>query len=86
MFFVDRITKYEPGKFAEGYNNFTYNEWYFPIHFNDEPNVPGFVQLETITQVFLMTFLTIPQFKNMKLPRYPIKMLVLKRKSFQEID
>ena len=34
--------------------------------FEDEPNVPGFVQIETLTQVFLMTFLTFPEYKGKK--------------------
>lgn len=58
--FVDLIEEAVPGKSAKGYKNFTYNEWFFPGHFEDEPNVPGFVQVETLAQVFLMTFLTLP--------------------------
>ncbi len=58
--FVDLIEEAVPGKSAKGYKNFTYNEWFFPAHFEDEPNVPGFVQIETLAQVFLMTFLTLP--------------------------
>lgn len=58
--FVDRIEEVIPGKSAKGYKNFTYNEWFFPAHFEDEPNVPGFVQVEALAQVFLMTFLTLP--------------------------
>ena len=54
------------GKYAKGYKNFTYNEWFFPAHFEDEPNVPGFIQIETLTQVFLMTFLTMPENKGKK--------------------
>lgn len=65
-FFVDKITEVKPGKYAKGFKNFTFNEWFFPAHFEDEPNVPGFVQIETLTQVFLMTFLTIPENKGKK--------------------
>lgn len=66
LLFVDVITEAEPGKYAKGYKNFTYDEWFFPAHFADEPNVPGFVQLEALTQVFLMSFLTIPEYKGKK--------------------
>ena len=59
-FFLDCITEAVPGKSAKGYKCFTYNEWFFPAHFEDEPNVPGFVQIETMAQAFLMTFLTLP--------------------------
>lgn len=65
-FFVDYITEALPGKYAKGYKNFSYNEWFFPSHFADEPNVPGFIQVETLTQVFLMTFLTFPEHKGKK--------------------
>jgi len=63
---VDEIEEAVPGQSAKGYKNFTYNEWFFPAHFEDEPNVPGFVQIEALTQVFLMTFLTIPEYKGKK--------------------
>lgn len=65
-FFVDRIEEAIPGKSAKGYKLFTYNEWFFPAHFEDEPNVPGFIQVETLAQVFLMTFLTLPGNKAQK--------------------
>lgn len=65
-FFLDMVTEAVPGKFAKGYKNYSYNEWFFPCHFADEPNVPGFVQLEMLTQMFLMTFLTIPENKGKK--------------------
>lgn len=65
-FFVDKITEVLPGKCAKGFKNFSYNEWFFPAHFSDEPNVPGFIQIETLTQVFLMTFLTLPEYKGKK--------------------
>lgn len=60
LLFVDFLEYIMPGKYAKGFKNFTYNEWFFPAHFEDEPNVPGFVQMEALTQVFLMTFLTLP--------------------------
>lgn len=66
LLFVDRITEVVPGKYAKGYKNFTFNEWFFPAHFVDEPNVPGFIQIETLTQVFLMSFLTFPEYKGKK--------------------
>lgn len=66
LLFVDKITEVLPGKYAKGYKNFTFNEWFFPAHFEDEPNVPGFIQVETLTQVFLMTFLTLPEYKSKK--------------------
>lgn len=60
LLFIDYVELAEPGVMAKGHKNFTFNEWFFPAHFEDEPNVPGFVQMEALTQMFLMSFLTIP--------------------------
>jgi 3-hydroxyacyl-[acyl-carrier-protein] dehydratase len=65
-FFLDYVDEAVPGKSARGYKNFTFNEWFFPAHFPDEPTVPGFIQIESLTQMFLMTFLTIPENKGKK--------------------
>lgn len=64
--FIDYVEEAIPGKSAKGYKNFSYNEWFFPAHFPDEPNVPGFIQIEALTQLFLMTFLTLPGNKGKK--------------------
>ncbi|CAM3455921.1 beta-hydroxyacyl-ACP dehydratase [Helicobacter labetoulli] len=66
LLFVDFIKEVRIGKSALGYKTFSYNEWYFPSHFEDEPNVPGFIQMEVLTQVFLMTFLTMDENKGKK--------------------
>jgi 3-hydroxyacyl-[acyl-carrier-protein] dehydratase len=63
---VDRILTVDPGKSATGLKCFTYNEWFFPGHFDDDPNVPGFIQIESLTQTFIMTFLCLEQYKGMK--------------------
>ena len=54
---VDKIVDLVPGERATGVKCFTYNEWFFPGHFDDEPNVPGFVQIESLVQTFILTFL-----------------------------
>lgn len=80
LLFVDKIVEAKPGESAIGYKNFSYNEWFFPAHFEDEPNVPGFVQIEALTQVFLMTFLTIPEYKGKKTGFISIKNARFKKK------
>lgn len=54
----------------------------FPAHFEDEPNVPGFIQIETLTQVFLMTFLTMPENKGKKTGFVSIDNAKFKKKLF----
>ncbi len=64
--FVDKIVEAIPGVSAKGYKNFTYNEWFFPAHFEDEASVPGFIQVECLVQVFIMSFLTLPEYQGKK--------------------
>jgi len=66
LLFIDKITKLIPGKEARGLKCFSYNEWFFPSHFDDEPNVPGFIQIESLAQTFLMTFLSLDECKGCK--------------------
>jgi 3-hydroxyacyl-[acyl-carrier-protein] dehydratase len=66
LLFVDKIFEVVPGFSAKGIKCFSYNEWFFPAHFEDEPSVPGFVQIETLVQTFIMTFLSIEEHKGKK--------------------
>lgn len=58
MLFIDVVLDIDPGRSAKGYKNFTYNEWYFPAHFDGDPNVPGSILSETMSQFFLIALLT----------------------------
>ena len=42
---IDRVTSVSPGIYAEGFKNLTNNEWFFPKHFEGNPNMPGALQL-----------------------------------------
>ena len=55
---IDYVTKVKPGKFAEGFKNFSNNEWFFPIHFKNNPNVPGALQLEAMAQMLTVALTT----------------------------
>jgi 3-hydroxymyristoyl/3-hydroxydecanoyl-(acyl carrier protein) dehydratases len=80
VLFLDFVEEAVPGKSAKGHKNFTFNEWYFPAHFEDEPNVPGFIQIEALTQLFLMTFLTLPGNKGKKTGFISVENAKFKRK------
>lgn len=80
LLFIDFVEEVIPGKSAKGFKNFSYNEWYFPAHFEDEPNVPGFIQIESLTQLFLMTFLTITGNKGKKTGFVSVENAKFKRK------
>lgn len=57
---LDYMEEIIPGKSAKGYKNFTYNEWFFPAHFANDPNVPSSILIEAMSQTLLMTFLSLP--------------------------
>jgi len=61
---IDHVSIVKPGKLAEGYKNFTNNEWFFPIHFPNHPNVPGVLQLEALAQMLTVAITTLPGLKG----------------------
>lgn len=77
---IDKIVDLVPGERATGIKCFTYNEWFFPGHFDDEPNVPGFVQIESLVQTFIMTFLCKDEYAGMKTNYVSITNVKFKRK------
>ena len=66
LLFIDKVDQIVPGKSVHAIKNFSYNEWFFPAHFEDEPNVPGFIQAECLAQTFIMTFLCMDEYKGKK--------------------
>lgn len=61
---IDNVTEVLPGKFANGFKNLTWNEWYFPAHFPDGPNLPGALQLEAMAQMLTVAITTQPGLKG----------------------
>ena len=57
---LDRAVKIIPGKSAEGYKNFTINDWWFDVHFPDNPMVPGALMMESIVQLGALMVTTLP--------------------------
>ncbi|WP_269622651.1 3-hydroxyacyl-ACP dehydratase FabZ [Prochlorococcus marinus] len=61
---IDRVTDVMPGKYAIGFKNLTNNEWYFPKHFENHPNMPGALQLEAMAQMLTVAITTIDGLKG----------------------
>ncbi len=57
---IDFVDEVIPGKSAKGYKNLTNNEWFFPPHFPDAPNMPGALQLESLAQMLTIAITTLP--------------------------
>ena len=66
LLFIDKIVDTIPGEEANSIKCFSYNEWFFPAHFEDDPSVPGFILVESMVQTFIMTFLTLEEHKGKK--------------------
>ena len=62
---IDHVDEVIPGKSAKGYKNLTMNEWFFPSHFPDEPNMPGALQLESLAQMLTIAITTLPGNKGL---------------------
>ena len=50
MILIDGVDSIERNKSCRAYKNLTYNEWFFPSHFKDNPIMPGSLQIEAFTQ------------------------------------
>ena len=61
---VDRVTDYEPGVYAKGYKNLTFNEPFFQGHFPSNPIMPGVLQIEAMAQLGAAAFLTLPEYEG----------------------
>ena len=57
---IDRVTACVPGKYAKGFKNLTWNEWWFPVHFPGNPNMPGCLQVEAMSQMLTVAIMTTP--------------------------
>ena len=55
---IDYVDEVIPGVSAKGYKNLTWNEWYFPVHFPEGPNLPGALQLEAMAQMLTVAVTT----------------------------
>jgi 3-hydroxyacyl-[acyl-carrier-protein] dehydratase len=59
---VDRILEVEPGKRIVGIKNVTYNEPFFPGHFQDRPIMPGVLIVEAMAQTAgVLAFKSMPE-------------------------
>lgn len=56
---IDKVTEIIPGTSARGYKCLTANEWFFPVHFPENPMMPGMIQMEALLQMLSLTVLAI---------------------------
>ena len=61
---IDCVDKVIPGKYIEGHKILKKNEWYFKVHWPGDPNMPGMLQVEAMSQMSSLIILTLPGMKN----------------------
>ena len=57
---IDSATKVIPGKLAEGYKQLTEKDWFLEVHWPGDPNMPGMLQLEALTQLCALAIFCLP--------------------------
>ncbi len=57
---IDYVTDFIPGEKAIGYKNLNNDEWFFKVHWPEDPNMPGMLQIEALVQMASMSILTLP--------------------------
>ena len=77
---LDFAKRLIPGESLLGYKCFTYNEHYFPVHFDGDPSVPGFIQIESGMQAFLLSFLSIEGFHKKETADRSLTNVCIRRK------
>tara|TARA_B100001287_G_C22426542_1_gene409362 strand:+ start:77 stop:535 length:459 start_codon:yes stop_codon:yes gene_type:complete len=55
---IDYVDELYPGKFANGYKKLKKDEWFFKVHWPGDPNMPGALQQEALTQMGALSLLT----------------------------
>ena len=61
---IDFASEIVPGKSAKGYKDFNDDEWFFKVHWPNDPNVPGMLQIEALVQMAALSILTLPNNKG----------------------
>ena len=57
---IDFATEVVPGKSAKGYKDLSEKEWFFKVHWPNDPNMPGMLQIEALIQMCALSILCLP--------------------------
>ena len=77
---IDYANEIIPGKSAKGYKDFNDDEWFFKVHWPEDPNMPGFLQIEALTQMCSLSILTLPGNKGELMYLTSANNIILKKK------
>jgi len=54
---IDHADEVIPGKSARGYKDLKTDEWFFKVHWANDPNMPGMLQIESLVQMCALAIL-----------------------------
>ena len=57
---IDVAEEVIPGKSAKGYKDLTKEDWFFKVHWPNDPNMPGMLQVESLVQMAALAIVTLP--------------------------
>ena len=57
---IDFVEEVIPGKSARGYKDLSEKEWFFKVHWENDPNMPGMLQIEALVQMSALSILCLP--------------------------
>ena len=57
---IDFCEEVIPGKSAKGYKDLKHDEWFFKVHWANDPNMPGMLQIESLVQLSALALTTLP--------------------------
>lgn len=61
---IDKVEEFTPGEKAIAYKNVTFNEYFFPGHFPQEPVMPGVLIIEALAQTGAIAILSLEELKG----------------------
>tara|TARA_Y100000590_G_scaffold367935_1_gene428292 strand:- start:480 stop:941 length:462 start_codon:yes stop_codon:yes gene_type:complete len=57
---IDHASEVIPGVSAKGYKDLKNDEWFFKVHWPNDPNMPGMLQIEALVQMCALSILSLP--------------------------
>ena len=83
---IDEATEIIPGLSAKGFKYLNEDEWFFKVHWPNDPNMPGFLQIEALVQMCSLSILTLPGNKGKIMYLVSANNLKFKKLSFRTVN
>ena len=71
---------------AKGFKDFKDDEWFFKVHWKNDPNVPGMLQIESLVQMAALAILSLPGNKGKVVYLTSANNFEILKKLFQDKD